>query len=286
MKKIAKMLSILLVLVLTVAMATACEKEEETHRKSRSKGSTKSSRSRTVSETEKESKDFSETEETPIIVFGTNAEFPPFEFNTSSGVIGTFDGIDMAIAKQIAEDHGKTAEIEDMEFDSLLVALQNDQVDAVIAGMTVTEDRKKSVDFSIPYYNATQVMLVKEDSAITNATDMEDKRIGVIQGFIGHTYVNEMGYDYEVFQKGSDALFALQSGDCDVVVIDYETAKNYVDTRASLKIVEDPNVFESEEYAIAVKKGNKELLDQINASLEAMIADGTIGVFGAVYADK
>ena len=87
-----------------------------------------------------------------VLTFGTNAEFPPFEFVAGTGVIDQYDGIDMAIAKQIAEDNGMTAAIENMEFDSLLVALQNGQIDAAIAAMTVTEDRKEAVDFSVPYY--------------------------------------------------------------------------------------------------------------------------------------
>ena len=96
------------------------------------------------------------------IVFGTNAEFPPFEFTGTNGVLGQYDGIDMAIANKIAQDNGMTAEINNMEFDSLLVALENGQVDAVIAGMTITDERKEAVDFTVPYFTATQVMIVKE----------------------------------------------------------------------------------------------------------------------------
>ena len=106
------------------------------------------------------------------ITFGTNAEFPLFEYVTSSGTIGEFDGIDMAIADKIAKDNGKTATINNMEFDSLLLALQNGQVDAVIAGMTITDERKEAVDFSEPYYTATQVMVVNENSDIQKASDM------------------------------------------------------------------------------------------------------------------
>ena len=132
-------------------------------------------------------------------MFGTNAEFPPFEFVASNGVIGEFDGIDIAIADQIAKDNGMVAEIANMEFDSLLIALENGQVDAVIAGMTVTEERLEAVDFSTPYYLATQVMIVKEDSAIAKATDMADKTIAVIQGYTGEVCVKEMGYEYVEF---------------------------------------------------------------------------------------
>ncbi len=219
------------------------------------------------------------------IKFGTNAEFPPFEFVTATGVIGEYDGIDMAIAKEIGTSIGKEAVIENMEFDSLLIALQNGQIDAVIAGMTVTEDRKESVDFSMPYYEATQVMIVDENTDIKCAADMADKKIVVIQGYTGETCVQEMGYSYEAFKKGTEAILELNNGKCDVVVIDSATAQKYIKDNANLKIVEDADAFESEEYAIAVKKGNTELLNQINSAIEKMLADGTISEFGAKYTE-
>ena len=219
------------------------------------------------------------------ITFGTNAEFPPFEFVTSQGTIGEFDGIDMAIAKQIGEDMGKEAKINNMEFDSLLLALDNGQVDAVIAGMTVTAERKEAYDFSTPYYTATQVMIVKEDSDIKTAADMKDKKIVVIQGYTGETCVKDMGYEYEAFKKGTEAVLELVNGKCDVVVIDSATAQKFVGDNEGLKIVEDPAAFEAEEYAIAVKKGNTELLNQINASIQKMLDNGTVSELSAKYLD-
>ena len=220
------------------------------------------------------------------LTFGTNAEFPPFEFVTSNGVIDQYAGIDMAIAKQIADENGMTAAVENMEFDSLLIALQNGQIDAVIAGMTVTEERLEAVDFSTPYYTATQVMIVKEDSDIASAADMADKKICVVQGYTGQICVEEMGYPFEAFKKGTEAVMELVNGKCDVVVIDSATAQKYVSDNEGLKIVEDASAFESEEYAIAVQKGNKELLDMINKAIEAKLADGTISELSAKYIDE
>lgn len=218
-----------------------------------------------------------------VITFGTNAEFPPFEFVGTNGVIGEFDGIDMAIAKQIAEENGKTAEISNMEFDSLLIALQNGQIDAVIAGMTVTDERKESVNFSTPYYTATQVIIVKEGSDITCADDLADKSSAVVQGYTGETCLSELGYSYESFKKGTECVMELVNGKCDAVVIDSATAQKYVSDNEGLVIVEDEAVFGSEEYAIAVAKGNDELLNMINASIEKMIADGTVAELGDKY---
>lgn len=219
------------------------------------------------------------------ITFGTNAEFPPFEYVTSEGVIDQYDGIDMAIAKSIAEQNDMTVVVENMEFDSLLVALQNGQIDAVIAGMTATDERRETVDFSTPYYTATQVMIVKEDSDIASAADMADKKICVVQGYTGEVCVNDMGYPYEAFKKGTEAVMELVNGKCDVVVIDSATAQKYVSDNEGLKIVEDASAFESEEYAIAVQKGNTELLDKINKSIEAMLADGTVNELAVKYTE-
>ncbi|MCQ2471462.1 MAG: basic amino acid ABC transporter substrate-binding protein [Clostridia bacterium] len=216
--------------------------------------------------------------ETTAIKFGTNAEFPPFEYiNNQGGIIDKFDGIDMAIAKAIGEKTGKEAKIENMEFDSLLIALQNGQIDATISGMTITEERKQAVDFSHPYYEATQVMIVKDGSDIKTAKDMADKKIVVIQGYTGEECVKDLGYKYEAFKKGSEAILELKNGKCDVVVLDSATALNYIGDNKDLKVIEDKEAFEVEEYGIAVKKGNTELLNQINEVIDAMKADGTLG---------
>lgn len=220
-----------------------------------------------------------------VITFGTNPEFPPFEYVTSNGVLGEFDGIDMAIAQRIGADNGMEVKMESMEFDSLLIALQNGQIDAVIAGMTATDERKETVDFSTPYYTATQVMIVKEDSDIASAADMADKKICVIQGYTGEVCVQDMGYTYEAFKKGTEAIMELVNGKCDVVVLDSATAQKYVNDNEGLKIVEDATAFESEEYAIAVQKDNTELLNKINASIEKMLADGTVNDLAVQYTE-
>ncbi|MBR5407249.1 MAG: basic amino acid ABC transporter substrate-binding protein [Lachnospiraceae bacterium] len=220
------------------------------------------------------------------ITFGTNAEFPPFEYVTSSGTIGEYDGIDIAILKAIGEDTGKEIKIENMEFDSLLIALQNGQIDAVISGMTITEERSKSVDFSHPYYEATQVMIVDQNSDIKTAADMEGKKIVVIQGYTGELCVQDLGFEYEAFKKGTEAILELNNGKCDVVVLDSATAQKYVKDNPNLKIVEDRDSFEVEEYGIAVKKGNTELLNAINASIDKMLSDGRIAEWSVSYSEQ
>jgi polar amino acid transport system substrate-binding protein len=220
------------------------------------------------------------------VKFGTNAEFPPFEYVAASGLIGEYDGIDIAIAKQIGEDTGKEIQIENMEFDSLLIALENGQIDAAISGMTITEERSKSVDFTHPYYEATQVMIVDKDSDIQKAADMEGKKITVIQGYTGELCVQDLGFEYEAFKKGTEAILELNNGKCDVVVLDSATAEKYVKDNPNLKIVKDNDSFEVEEYGIAVKKGNTELLNELNASIDKMLADGKIAEWSASYSEQ
>ncbi len=221
-----------------------------------------------------------------VIVMGTNAEFPPFEYVTENGIVDKFSGIDVAIAKEIADDLGKELKIENMEFDSLIMALATGKVDFVAAGMTVRPDRQESVDFSDTYYTAKQVMIVKEDSDIKSAADLEGKKIGVVLGYTGDTAVTEdLGYEPERFKKGADAVMDLVNGRLDVVVIDSAPANAFVEKNPGLAIVEDPEVFENEEYAIAVPKGDAELLEKINATLKELKDSGKIEEFGATYSE-
>ena len=229
-----------------------------------------------------------EAAESVVWTIGTNAEFPPFEMPAEADdpeSVDGYTGVDMQMFKLIADDNGATVKVNNMEFDSLLVALTGGQIDAVVAGMTVTEERKEAVDFSDPYFVAKQVMIVKEDSDIAKASDMEGKKITVIQGYTGETAVQEMGYEYEAFKKGTEAVLELVNGKCDVVVIDSATANQYIKNNEGLKIVEDDEAFASEEYAIAVQKGNTELLEKINASIAKLKEAGTIDELSAKFAD-
>ncbi len=222
-------------------------------------------------------------------VVGTNAEFPPFEYvSTSQGVIDKFAGIDIEIIKKIAEENGKTVEINNMEFDSLTVALANGQINIAIAGMTITEERKQAVDFSDPYYVAKQVMIVREDTTdVKKATDMAGKKIAVVMGYTGQTEVENLGYKENMvtFKKGTEAIQELLNKKCDVVVIDSATASKYVKDNPGLVIVEDDDTFTSESYGIAVKKGDTETLNMINAAIKKMKEDGTIDEISAKYAE-
>lgn len=222
------------------------------------------------------------------LTMGTNAAFPPFEFTTSEGLVGEFDGIDVAIANKIAGDMGKELEIADMEFDGLIAAVSTGKVDMVAAGMTATDERRQSVDFSDTYFVASQVMVVAADNTdITKAEDLKnDKKVGVVLGYTGDGIVTD---DLEIAEdkitranRGIDIVQDVKNGKLDAVVIDSATGKALAE-KNGLKVVEDAEAFESEEYAIAVKKGNTELLEKINSTLAEMKANGEIDQLAVQY---
>lgn len=226
--------------------------------------------------------------ESAELVMGTNAAFQPFEFTTANGLVGEFDGIDVAIAKKIAEDNGKELKIEDMEFEGLIAAVSSGKVDMVVAGMTATEERRQNVDFSDTYYVASQVIVTAADNEdIKSAEDLKnDKTVGVVLGYTGDSIVTEdLAIDESKItraNRGLDIVQDVKNGKLDAVVIDSATGKALAE-KNGLKVVEDAEAFETEEYAIAVKKGNTELLEKINKTLKEMKDNGEIDALAEQY---
>ncbi|MBQ4480797.1 MAG: basic amino acid ABC transporter substrate-binding protein [Victivallales bacterium] len=210
----------------------------------------------------------------------TNAEFPPFEFKA---VDGSFQGIDIEIMQHICKANGQELVIEDISFDSIIPAINSGKADCGIAGMAITEDRKQNVDFTIPYYDASLVIVVTTGSAIQGAGDLKGKRIGVQLGTTGDVFVSEIkGVEMNRFNKGAEAILALTRNKVDAVVIDNNPAQAFVAKNADkLVVLEEPLTQES--YAIAVKKGNRELLRQLNEQLQRMKKDGTLAAILEKY---
>lgn len=206
------------------------------------------------------------------LTMATNATFPPYEFYENDKIVG----IDAEIAEKIAEKLGMTLEIQDTEFGTIISGVQTGKYDIGMAGMTVTDERKASVDFTTSYATGIQSIIVKEGSDIKTLDDLAGKKIGVQQDTTGHIYAAEEFGDENVipYNKGADAVAALASGKVDCVIIDNEPAKSYVKANEGL-VVLDTN-YASEDYAICVSKNNPELLKKINKALEELIADGTV----------
>ena len=211
---------------------------------------------------------------------GTNAAFPPYEYTDENNEVA---GIDADIAGAIAEKLGMKLEITDMAFDSLIPAVQNGTIDIVLAGMTVTDERKESVAFTDSYATGVQVVIVPEDSAIATIDDLTDKTIGTQAGTTGDIYcTDDYGQDHvKQFDNGALAIAALTNGQVDCVVIDNEPAKQFVEANQGLKILDTEYI--TEDYAAAVAKDNTDLLDKVNAAMKELKADGTIDSILSTY---
>lgn len=220
------------------------------------------------------------------LIMATNAEFPPYEYHDSSmtGPDGSdIVGIDAEIAGAIAENLGMELVIEDIAFDSIIPELQSGKADIGAAGMTVTEDRLMNVDFSDTYATAVQAIIVTGDSEIAGPDDLAGKLIGVQQGTTGDIYASDDFGDENIerYPKGVDAVQALIQGKVDAVIIDNEPAKVFVGDNDGLKLLD--TAYAEEEYAIAVKKGNTELLEQVNKAIQELKESGKLEEIVAKY---
>ena len=207
-----------------------------------------------------------------VLTMATNAYFPPYEYYQGEKIVG----IDAEIAQAIADKLGLELKIEDMEFDSIITAVQTGKADMVLAGMTVTDERKQSVNFSDTYATGIQVVIVTEDSDIASVDDLEGKKIGVQLSTTGDIYASDdYGEDFvEQYNKGADAVMALKQGKVDAVIIDNEPAKSFVAANEGLKILDTEYV--TEDYAACINKENAELLDAVNGALAELKKDGTL----------
>lgn len=205
------------------------------------------------------------------LVMATNAEFPPYEFREGDN----FVGIDVEIAGLIAQKMGVELVIEDMAFDAIINAVDAGKADIGMAGMTVTQERLKNIDFSDTYAKASQVVLVQSNSDIKSPDDLAQKTIGVQLGTTGDIYSSDIeGATIERFSKGFEAVQALTQGKVDAVVIDGEPAKVFQSQASDIVIL--PDAFTVEEYAISIKKGNQALVDSINLALKELQEEGKI----------
>ena len=207
------------------------------------------------------------------LTMSTNAAFPPYEMTTDSGDL---EGIDIEVAGAIAKKLGLELQVDDMDFDAALLAAQQGKSDIGMAGVSVTEERQKVMEFSDSYATGVQVIIVKEDSEIASVEDLEGKMIGTQRGTTGNIYcTDDYGEDHiTTYDNGLTAVQALMNGQVDCVVIDQEPAKAFVAANQGLKILETEYV--SEDYAIGMAKGNTALQSAVNKALAELQEDGTV----------
>ncbi len=274
MKALKTAVSLVLVLCTAFAFA-ACAPQTSTEPSASESASSAASESAGASESAAPSESAAAGTEGNVLTLGTNATFAPYEYYEGDEIVG----IDADIAKLIADKLGMTLKIEDMEFNSIIPAVQSGKVDIGMAGMTVNDERLQAVNFSTSYATGKQVIIVREDSDIKSADDFKGKTIGAQLATTGDYYVT---WDYvdtglaqiERYSKGADAIQALAQGKIDAVVIDNEPAKVFVAQTKGLKILETE--YALEDYAIAISKDNNDLLQKIDGALQELIASGEV----------
>ena len=212
------------------------------------------------------------TVEAGKLTMATNAAFPPYEMTTDAG---EFEGIDVDTAKAIAEKLGLELQIDDMDFDAALLSVQQGKADIVMAGVTVTDERKAVMDFSDSYATGIQSIIVPNDSDIASPDDLAGKTIGTQRGTTGYIYCSDDFGDENVvaYDDGLTAVQALNNGQVDAVVIDNAPATEYVAANPGLKVLDTS--YAEEDYAIGMAKGSA-LEDAVNKALEELKADGTL----------
>ena len=206
------------------------------------------------------------------IIMVTEAGFAPYEYYENGEIVG----VDIAIAKEIAKELGKKLVVKNVDFDSIVSELKSGKSDFAAAGMSITEERKKQVDFTIEYVTSNQVVVVKKDSSLNDITQLDGKRIAVQQGTVGDSYVTDNYKNSEINRqkKFLVAAEAVKNNKADCIVMDQIPAQQLVSQNPELKILD--GILFKDSYGMAVKKGNTELLDTMNTVLQRLIDEGKI----------
>lgn len=208
------------------------------------------------------------------LVIGTSADFPPYEFHSTASGKDEIVGVDIDIAKQVAQDLGVELEVKDMDFDGLLVALQSDKVDMVFAGMTPTAERKENVDFSDMYYTVKQTFIVRsgEEAAIKSTDDLKTKKIGVQKGSVQENMAKDLfsADKLKSLTKVTDLVLDLKNDKVDAILLEAPVAEFNAKKNEGIALtsvtLEDPDGG----YAIAMKKGQSELQQKVNETINKL----------------
>ena len=212
-------------------------------------------------------------EETKTLTMACSADFPPYEYVNDDG---SYAGIDVEIAQAVCDKLGYKLEVKDMDFDGIIAAVESGAVSFAMSGLTITDERKESVNFSDSYAKGVQVILVKDGSPIATVDDLDGAKIGVQAGTTGDFYCTDDSGQENVsqFTKYAMAVEALKNDQVDCVVLDNEPAKAFVAANEGLKILD--TAYADEDYAAAFNKKDTDLLAQFNKALGELKADGTL----------
>lgn len=276
-----RMVSLACVLALAVSMMVGCSSGSE---ETKAAETTAETTGETTAETGETAAESAAAGNSGKLVMATEAGFAPYEY-TEDGT--TVIGVDVDIANEIAKAMGKELEIQNMTFDGALLAVQQGVVDFAAAGISVTPERQDEMDFSIEYATSKQVVVVKKDAGkIVSPEDInENSVVGVQMGTTGDFYcTDDLGCEVKQYSKYAEAALELKNDKLDCIVMDSLPAEQLVAANDDLEIL-DGELF-TDKYAIAVKKGNEELLAQINEVLQTLIDEGKIDEFTLNHTTK
>lgn len=206
------------------------------------------------------------------LILATEAGFAPYEYYQDGEIVG----VDIDIAREIAASLGKELVIKDVSFDFIINEIKSGKSDIGAAGMSITKERLEEVDFSVEYAVSNQVVIVPMDSKITSIDQISNQRIAVQLGTVADSYVNENYKDATVIRqkKYLSMVEDLKAGKVDLIIMDLLPASEIVKYNDGLKIL-DEYLF-TDKYGMAIKKGNKELLDKVNDVLTRLMSEGKI----------
>ncbi|CAM4409622.1 transporter substrate-binding domain-containing protein [Paenibacillus phoenicis] len=226
-----------------------------------------------------------QTEPAKKLIVGMSADFPPYEFHIKNDKgEDEIVGFDVEIAKEIAKDLGAELEIKDLKFDTLLNELSSGRVDLVISGLSPTPERAEQIDMSQIYYKAEQAVVTREadKDKFSTMESLEGAKIGVQQGSIQEEMAKEIpNAKLTSLAKINDIIMQLNSNRVDAAILEGPVAESFVKNVKGLVITDAKPVTEDEGYVIGIKKGNQELLDQVNKTLDRLISAGSIDQFVA-----
>jgi glutamine transport system substrate-binding protein len=209
------------------------------------------------------------------VIVATDASFAPFEYMDKGEIVG----FDIDFLKEVMKEAGIDYEVKNIGWDPLFAAVQGKEVDLAISGITINDKRKQTYDFSVPYFESTHMILVKEDSPVKNALDLKGKVVGVQNGTTGQAAVEKLlgaeSKNIKKFENTVVAIMDLLNGGVEAVVTDNAVANQYVKNNPDkkLKTIEDPNNFESEFYGLMFPKGS-ELKLEIDKAIKKVIESG------------
>jgi polar amino acid transport system substrate-binding protein len=224
-------------------------------------------------------KTLAEVKEAGKLVVATSPDFPPFESLEGGKVVG----IEVDIMELICKDLGVELEIVQMDFDSVLIGVQSAKYDCGMSGITASDDRKENMLFTTPYYNAAQVIVVKEGSAINGKADLEGKKVSVQTGTTAEAGCTDAGLTVSAFAANADAKSALTTGKVDAWIVDNLTALQMVEDTDGLEILDEKMT--EEPYAFAFAFGSEDLVSEIDKSLKTLIDNGTIAAIFEKYGE-